>query len=93
VDGDIDVWITNLEVVRAWPGRRTRRELLETFGDRVALERIAFTGGADGGGYEGEFVRLLEADANGGLLSAVIHFDADDRPLAYEEARLRGSAR
>jgi hypothetical protein len=91
VDGDIEIWLRNLEVVRAWPGRRSRAELLATFGDRVALERIAFTGGEDGGDYEGEFLRVVEADANG-LLRALLHFDLDDRGIAIAEARARSSA-
>ncbi len=91
VDGDLELWIRNLEVVRAWPGRPTRVETIGAFGDRIVLEHLRFSGGSDGGDYEGEFLRLVEADASG-RLCAVIHFDADDRRAAFEEAEARFAA-
>ena len=79
VSGDVEVYIRNLEVVSAWPGRKVERTVLATPRDEVSLERIHYTGGADGTEFEGEFLRLCEVDA-GGRLRAIIHFDPDDAP-------------
>jgi hypothetical protein len=91
LDGDIEFWIRNLAVVRAWPGRRAFGESIGRFGDRIDLQRIRFSGGIDGGDFEGEFLRLVETDIAGRLLT-VIHFDPEDRSAAFEEARTRFEA-
>jgi hypothetical protein len=88
VRGDIEIYIRNLEFVRAWPGRRVSRELLATAGDRIALDRIAFTGDPEGGAFEGEFLRLTELDTEG-RLRALLHFDPDDRRTADRELHER----
>jgi hypothetical protein len=88
VSGDVDLYVRNLEFVRAWPGRRVSRELLATAGDRLALDRIAFTGDPDGGAFEGEFLRLAELDDEG-RLRAVVHFDAENRREAFAELQAR----
>jgi len=88
VTGDIEVWIRNLQVVREWPGRRTARDLVAVLGDRIAIERIRYAGESDEAAYEGEFFQVVEIDA-GGLLRAVLHFDAQDRDAAFAEAQRR----
>jgi tetratricopeptide (TPR) repeat protein len=88
VRGDVELYIRNLEFVRAWPGRTVVRELLATAGERSAVDRVAFTGDPEGGAFEGEFLRLTELDDDGRLL-AVIHFDPDDRRAATIELRER----
>jgi class 3 adenylate cyclase len=84
VRGDVEVYVRNLEFVRAWPGRRVERELVATAGDRLALDRIAFVGDPQGGSFEGEFLRLTELDSEG-RLRAVLHFDPGDRLAAHDE--------
>jgi hypothetical protein len=90
VRGDVETWITNMQVTRDWPAVRHSRELLATAGDRIALERVVLTGGADGGAFESEFFRVTETDADGRLV-ALIQFDADDRRAAMAEIRERFS--
>jgi hypothetical protein len=92
VSGDVELYIRNLQWVRSWRGRRVEPELLAIVGDRISLERIAFTGDVEGSAIEGEFLRLSEVDAQG-RPRAVIHFDLDDRSAALEEAHARCAAR
>ena len=91
VSGNADLWIKNLEVVRTYPGLQTKFELIGTAGDRIALERISYSGGPEDGGFEGEFLRLSEVDADGAL-RAVIHLDSNERRAAFEEALARFAA-
>src|SRR5262249_9214736 len=49
-----------------------------------------YTGDDGGAAYEGEFLRLCEADADGRLRS-VVHFEPDDRRAANHELFERGS--
>jgi class 3 adenylate cyclase/tetratricopeptide (TPR) repeat protein len=88
VRGDVDLYFSNLEVVRSWPGLQNARELVATVGDRVTLERITFSGGADGSPFDGEFLRVVEVDAEG-RLRAVVHFDSEDRDAAVADAHDR----
>ena len=83
------MYVRNLEVVSAWPDRRVERTVLAAPRNEVSLERIRYTGGADGGEFDGEFLRLCEVDSEGRLL-AVIHFDPDDRRAASRELLERG---
>ncbi len=78
VRGGVDVYLKNQQFVHTWGELNTRRELLATAGDRLALERFSFSGGADRGVFEGTFLRVTELDADG-RLRAVVHFDLDDR--------------
>jgi hypothetical protein len=91
VRGDVELYVKNLEWVRSWQGRRVEPELLATVGERVSLDRIAYTGDVEGSAFEGEFLRLSEVDAEG-RLCAVIHFDADGRSDAFGEAHARFAA-
>jgi hypothetical protein len=86
--GDVELWIRNLEGVRSWPGRQTKVDVVGRLGSRVAISRIRYTGGADGSVFEGEFLRLVEGDAEG-RLRACLHFEPDDRRAAFAEAQAR----
>jgi len=87
VSGDVELWIRNLEMVRAIPGQHAR-ELIGTAGDRIALERVVWTGNQDGGAFENEFLRLTEINAEG-QLTASTTFDPEDRRAAFAEAQAR----
>ena len=76
VSGGIEVYLKNQQFVHSWGEVRTRRELVATAGDRLALERFSFSGGTYG--VEGTFLRVTELDADG-RLRAVVHLDPDDR--------------
>jgi hypothetical protein len=69
---------------------RVRRvsELIGTVGDRIALHRMLWTGGPEGGVFELEELRLTEIDANG-RLRASLNFDPGDRRAASAEAQAR----
>jgi hypothetical protein len=88
VRGDVELWIKNMEVVRASPGARFTRERIGTLGDRIALERVVLAGEPDSGRFEIEFLLLTEIDADG-RLAASITFDLDDRRDAFAEAQAR----
>jgi len=91
VSGDVELWIRNNQFVQSGSGVRLVRELIGTAGDRIALERILWTGGADGSPVEREHLRLTEVDADG-RLRASIRFDLDDRRAAFAEAHARFAA-
>ena len=88
VSGDVEVWIKNLEAVRAWrPSLRTSFELIGTVGERIALERLTYRGELEeSGAFEGEFLRLTEVDDDG-RISASLAFDPEDRAAAFAEAQ------
>jgi len=88
VNGGMDLYIQNLQVVRSYPRLRPERELLGTCGDRVAIFRLLYSGGAAGSAFEGEFLVMTEVDAEG-RPRAVIHFDVEDRAAVFEEAEVR----
>jgi hypothetical protein len=87
VGGDAETWLRNMQVVREWPGLRQERTMVATAGERLALERIL--NATDAG--EGEFLRIVEVDAEG-RLRAVIRFDPDDRRAASVEMAERFAA-
>ena len=91
VRGGVEMYVENLQVVHTYPGLTTRREILCTAGDRIALSHLTYTGGPEGSRFEGEFLLLLEVDADG-RLRAAIHFDPDDRAAAFVEAHRRFAA-
>jgi hypothetical protein len=88
VGGDVDVWIESQQFVRAESGARVARELIGTVGERIALERILWSGGSAESPVEREHLRLSEVDAVG-RLRASIRFDLDDRDAAFAEAQAR----
>ena len=78
VQGGIETYVRNLEFVSTWPDLRVAIDCLATAGERLALERVAYTGELEDSSFEGEFLRLTEVD-DAGHLRAVVHFDPDDR--------------
>jgi ketosteroid isomerase-like protein len=88
VSGGVDMYVENLQVVHAYPGLSTRREVLCTAGDRVALAHLRYEGGSPGSEFRGEFLLLLEVAADG-KVRAAIHFDPEDRAAAFAEAQAR----
>ena len=71
------------------PGTGYERELLATFGERIALDRLAWAGETDDGiRWEADKLRLTEVDAEG-RIRASISFDDDDRSAAFAEAEAR----
>jgi class 3 adenylate cyclase/ketosteroid isomerase-like protein len=87
--GGVDLWIQNLGIVASWPDRRSSFLRIATLGERVALGCLVYS--MDEGRVEGEFLRLVEVDAEG-RLSAWIHFDVEDRAAAFAEAQARFAA-
>jgi hypothetical protein len=88
VRGDVEMWIESQQFVRSESGARVARELIGTAGERIALERIVWSGGPAGSPVEREHLRLTELDADG-RLRASIRFDLDDRAAAFAEAHAR----
>jgi ketosteroid isomerase-like protein len=88
--GDVELWIKSQEVVSSSAsGVRVRRDLIGTVGERIAIERVLWTGrGPEGGEFEAEGIMLSELDADG-RLRASINFDLDDRRAAFAEAQAR----
>jgi hypothetical protein len=89
--GGVELWIESNQFVRAEPGARVARELIGTAGDRIALERILWSGGPPGSPVEREHLRLTEVDADG-RIRASIRFDLEDRAAAFAEAQARFGA-
>jgi ketosteroid isomerase-like protein len=85
VSGNVETWLENARFVH---GGAVERELIGTAGERVALERVLWTGEPDEGPVEREHVRLIEVDAEG-RMRASIRFDPDDRAAAFAEAQAR----
>jgi hypothetical protein len=61
-----------------------RGDRLATAGDRLALERFLWTGAHKGGPFETDTLTLVEVDAEGSCVAAII-FDPDDRRAAFAE--------
>ena len=59
-------------------------------GVSAGVQRIAFEADVDGSAIEGEFLRLIEVDAEG-LPRAILHFNPEDRSAALEEAHARAA--
>jgi hypothetical protein len=88
--GDAEFWIKSMRTTRAG-GARLERELIGTFGERIALERFLWHGEPDRRPFEVELVALTEIDAHG-RLRASISLDLDDRRAAFAEAQTRFAA-
>ncbi|MCI0347380.1 MAG: hypothetical protein L0221_18360, partial [Chloroflexi bacterium] len=81
--GGREMLIANLRLVAA-SGTRVSRTLLATSGDRLALERIRFTGADETSAFEIENLGLTEVDGDGRVVAAIV-FDPDDRRAASRE--------
>jgi hypothetical protein len=90
VTGDVEAQVASMQFT-SQPGFRPRGELIGTFGDRVALDHVVFSGEPGGDAFELERIRVLEADADG-QLRAVIMFDPEDQLQASHEAMRRFAA-
>ena len=88
LSGDVELYVRNLEVVRSYPALNVRFVPLATAGERLSLARLSYAGDPEGGAFEGEFLLLLEVDAEA-RLRASLHFDADDRAKAFAEMQQR----
>ena len=75
-----------------WAGAGYEWELVATFGERIALDRLALAGETpDGIRWEADVLRLTEVDA-AGRIRASVSFDDDDRRAAFLEAHARFAA-
>jgi ketosteroid isomerase-like protein len=90
VTGDVEAWIASMQFT-SQPGFRPSVTLIGTFGDRVALDRVVWSGEPGGDAFEFERIRVLEADAEG-RMRAVIMFDPEDLWPASREAMMRFAA-
>ena len=66
--GDVELWIKSQEVVSSsTSGVRVRRDLIGTVGERIAIERVLWTGrGPEGGEFEAEGIMLSGSTRTGG---------------------------
>ena len=88
VTGGVELWIESMKQF-VGPGTGYERELVATFGERIALDRLAWAGETDDGiRWEADRLRLTEVDAEG-RIRASINFDDDDRSAALAEAEAR----
>ena len=96
ISGDLDFWVAERQRL-ADADVHYARQLVGTAGDRVALERMLWTGGTlEGpdeiarlwGRYEIEHLWLTEVDEAGLIVSCLL-FDLDDWRAAHREARTR----
>jgi len=84
VVGDVETWTGAMQFTRQ-PGFRTERSLLAALGDRIALDRVVWSGQPDGDAFEFERIRLLETGPDGRVRIAIF-FDPEDRVAAFSEA-------
>jgi hypothetical protein len=90
ISGDFETWLSSMQFNSALPGFDSRIELIGTVGDRLALYRMVWTGGSEGGYFENARLRVVEVDA-AGKLHAMIFYDGEDRREAFSEAQRRFS--
>jgi len=91
ITGGVELWIASMKQTSG-PTTDYERELVATFGERIALDRLAWAGETDDGiRWEADKLRLTEVDADG-RIRASITFDLDDRGAAFAEARARFAA-
>ena len=90
VTGDVEAWIASMQFT-SQPGFRPRATLIGTFGDRIALDRVVWSGDPGGEAFEFERFRVLEDDAES-RMRAVIMCDPEDRWPASHEAMMRFAA-
>jgi ketosteroid isomerase-like protein len=88
VTGGVELWIESMKQF-VGPGTGYGRELVGTYGERIALDRLARGGETDDGiRWESDRLRLTEVDAQG-RIRASINYDDDDRSAAFDEAHAR----
>ncbi len=88
VKGDVETWIASAEFTTSLPGVRIETPLIGTFGERISIDQIFWSGAPEGGAFEFERIRVLEIDEEGRFRRAIL-FDPDDRPAAFDEAHAR----
>jgi ketosteroid isomerase-like protein len=88
VSGDVETWIKSMQFTVSAPGFHAEREPISTVGNRIAVERLVWTGEPGAGAFEIEHIRLLEVDAEERLRASIL-FDPDDRRAAIAEAQAR----
>jgi hypothetical protein len=81
--GDREMYVASMRHV--FSGRaRAARTVLATSGDRLALERVLWTGPEDASLFEIETLSIWEVDAEGHVVARII-FDPDERRAASAE--------
>ena len=88
VTGDVETWIASAEFTTSLPGVRIETPVIGTFGERISIDQIFWSGAPEGGAFEFERIRVLEIDEEG-LFRRAILFDPDDRRAAFDEAHGR----
>jgi ketosteroid isomerase-like protein len=87
--GDVEWWLADLQVIaREAPDARYRRQLVGTAGDRVALERVLWTGGPPEARFEIEYLWLSEVDERGAIVTMAA-IDLEDAPAVAREVQRR----
>ena len=86
----IEAWIEDARFVTGGvPDVQMATDLVATAGDRLAVVRVTFAGSVAGGGpFRTEFLQVLEVDP-GGLLTAVLKYEPDDRMGTFGEMQRR----
>jgi hypothetical protein len=84
---DLEQWIADWRDARA-QGLSLKRRFMGSAGDRLAVERVMWSGGSDGGRFEIEYLWLNEVDEQG-RIAASITFDAHDWSAAMREGLAR----
>src|SRR5262249_18048564 len=89
ISGDADWGVADLQgLAGTMPDIHYRRELVTTAGDRIALERVLWSGGSASGRVEVEYLGLTEVDESGRIVASV-GFDLDDWRAANRDAFAR----
>jgi class 3 adenylate cyclase/tetratricopeptide (TPR) repeat protein/ketosteroid isomerase-like protein len=90
LSGGLDLMVASARerlAMGAWP----RLELLGTAGERIATERVLWSGGPADGPFEIEYLGLWEVDETGRIKTMML-FDADEGPAVRREAWARWAA-
>ena len=88
ITGGVELWIASMKQTSG-PTTDYERELVATFGERIALDRLAWAGETpDGIRWEADTLRLTEVDGDARLVASIV-FDLGDRSAALAEAEAR----
>ena len=90
IGGDREFMISSAQA-RVASGARPDFGFLGTAGERVAVQRVLWSGGPSNGRFEIEYLGVFEVD-DVGQLTAMILFDTDDARAAQREAWTRWAA-